>query len=116
MRVSRSRPSAPSASHSKSLDVIEIDTDGRIVAVVMFDPDDIDAAIEELDTPILVRRSGRVTRRLGRSSRRAYAGLNRRELPATTPDWVNIDHRPGTAIAPGEIIEYSVRRGTSPQT
>ena len=24
---------------------------------------------------------------------RAFAAINRHELPATTPDWVNIDHR-----------------------
>ncbi len=37
----------------------------------------------------------------GRSSSSAYAALNRRELPATTPDWVNIDHR-RRAIARGD--------------
>ena len=43
------------------------------------------------------------TRTRGRSSRQAYAALNRRELPPTTPDWVNIDHRRGTSFAPGEM-------------
>ena len=38
------------------------------------------------------------TRTRGRLSQRAYAALNRRELPATTPDWVNIDHRRGIAV------------------
>ena len=33
----------------------------------------------------------------------AFAALNQRELPATTSDWVNIDHRRGTSIAPGEM-------------
>ena len=28
----------------------------------------------------------------------AYAALNRRELSATTPDWVNIDHRRGDSV------------------
>src|SRR6478736_2733978 len=36
----------------------------------------------------------------------AYAALNRRELPATTPDWVNIDHRRAIAFAPGELAAY----------
>ena len=29
---------------------------------------------------------------------RAYAALNRHEIPATTPDWVNIDHRRGISV------------------
>jgi hypothetical protein len=36
----------------------------------------------------------------------AYASFNRRELPATTPDWLNIDHRRGAAFAPGDVIPY----------
>jgi len=36
----------------------------------------------------------------------AYAAFNRRELPATTPDWLNIDHRRGAAFAPGDVIPY----------
>ena len=37
---------------------------------------------------------------------RAFAAFNRRELPATTPDWVNIDHRRGIGFAPGDPIPY----------
>src|SRR5262249_14973304 len=39
-----------------------------------------------------------------------YAAINRHELPPITPDCVSIDHRRGTAYAPGELIEY-VRAG-----
>ena len=46
------------------------------------------------------------TRTHGRSSSRVYAAFNRREIPATTPDWVNIDHRRGIAFAPGDLIPY----------
>ena len=35
------------------LSVVEIDADERIVARVVFDPDDIDAAFEELDARYL---------------------------------------------------------------
>ena len=38
--------------------------------------------------------------------RKGYAALNRRELPATTPDWVNVDHRHGTAFAPGDFFAF----------
>ena len=50
------------------------------------------------------------TRARGRSSRGAYAAFNRHEFPATTPDWVNIDHRRGTAFEPGELTAY-IRAG-----
>ncbi len=43
------------------------------------------------------------TRTRGRSSRGPTPRFNRRELPATTPDWVNIDHRRVAAIAPGDL-------------
>ena len=33
-------------------------------------------------------------------------GYNRRELPATTQDWVSVDHRRGTSFAPGDLIAY----------
>ncbi len=36
----------------------------------------------------------------------AYAAFNRRELPATTRDWVNVDHRRGVAFAPGELTAF----------
>ena len=58
----------------------------------MFDLDDIDAAFAELDARYLA----------GEAAAHAHtwsviAGptprFNRHELPATTPDWVNVDHR-----------------------
>ena len=71
----------------------------------MFDLDDIDAAFEELDARYLA----------GEAAAHAHtwsviAGGLRRDQPtrtaATTPDWVNIDHRRETAIAPGDLIAY----------
>ena len=48
---------------------------------------------------------------------RAYAALNRRELPATTPDWVNIDHGRGATFEPGDLTAYHpCRAGTSRRT
>ena len=69
----------------------------------MFDPDDIDAAFEELDARYLA----------GEAAAHAHtwtviaqvqAAFNRHELPPTTADWVNIDHRRGRAFAPGDVI------------
>ncbi len=35
-----------------------------------------------------------------------YAALNRHELPLTTPDCVNIDHRRVATFEPGDLTEY----------
>ena len=58
----------------------------------MFDLDDIDAAFEELDARYLAGEAAAHAHTWSVISK-AYAALNRRELAATTPDWVNIDHR-----------------------
>ena len=87
------------------LDIVEIDADNRIVARVMFDLDDIDAAFEELDSRYLAGEAAAHSQTWSVIAK-AYAALNRHELPATTPDWVNIDHRRGTAFAPGEMTAY----------
>ena len=79
------------------LGVAEIDSDERIVAIVAFDLDDIDAAYEELDARYL---AGEAAEHAGTWSviAAAHAGFNRQELPATTPDPVYIDHRPLVSI------------------
>ena len=72
--------------------IVEINADERIVAVVSFDLDDIDAAFEELDARYLAGEAAAHAHTWSLISG-AYAAFNRHELPATTPDWVNIDHR-----------------------
>ena len=69
----------------------------RIVARIGFDVDDIDAAFEELDARYLAGEAAAHSHTWSVIAR-AYAALNRHELPATTPDWVNIDHRRGDSI------------------
>ena len=46
------------------------------------------------------------TRARGRSLCEPYAAINRQELLATTPEWVNIDHRRGATFAPGDANAY----------
>ncbi|WP_444980225.1 hypothetical protein [Mycobacterium kiyosense] len=84
------------------LNLVEIDADERIKAVVVFDPDDVDAAFAELDARY---RAGEAAPYLDTWSaiNQGFAALNRRELFAATPDWVNINHRKGASIAPGEM-------------
>ena len=71
----------------------------------MFDVDDIDAAFEELDARYLAGEAAAARAHVV-GHRGAFAALNRHELPATTPDWVNIDHRRVAAFAPGDLIAY----------
>ncbi len=69
-----------------------------------FDLDDFPAAIAELDARYLAGEAAAHSRTWS-VIMQGFASLNRRELPPTTPDWVNIDHRRGTSIAPGEMFE-----------
>ena len=84
----------PDAFDTEVLGIVEIDADDRIAARVAFDPDNIDAAFEELDARYLAGEAAAHSHTWSVITQ-AYAALNRRELAATTPDWVNIDHRRG---------------------
>ena len=66
---------------------------------VVFDPDEIDAAFEELDARYLAGEAAAHAHTWAVVAQ-AYAAFNRGELPATTPDCVNIDHRRGIAVRP----------------
>lgn len=101
----RNRGQLPGEVSAEMLGIIEIDADNRIAATVAFDLDDVDAAFAELDSRYLA----------GEASAHAevwsvvadiYAALNRRELPATTRDWVNVDHRTGVCIPAGEMTAF----------
>ena len=70
---------------------IEIDADDRIAARVAFDPDDIDAAFEELDARYLAGEAAAHAHTWSVIVRN-YAAFNRHEFPRPTPDWVT--HRP----------------------
>jgi hypothetical protein len=110
LALSRIRASGPDqrleAFHTDALGVVEIDADNRIAVRVAFDPDDIDAAFEELDARYLAGEAATHSH-LWSVVAGAYATLNRHELPPITPDFVSIDHRRGgSAFAPGDLLEY----------
>ena len=114
--VSRSRASGrderPDAFHTDVLNIVEIDAAGRFAAYITLDPEDIEAAITELDARYLAGEAA-PHRRTWTVIAEAYAGLNRRELVATAPDWVNIDHRrlsPVEAGRPDRIHPRGVAR------
>ena len=87
------------------LGIVEINADDRIEAWVAFDLDDFDAAIAELDARYLAGEAAAHAQTWSVITG-GHAAVNRGELPPTTPDCVSIDHRRGTAFAPGELIAY----------
>ena len=95
----------PEAFHSEALCIIEIDDDARIVARVAFDPNDLDAAFEELDARYLAGEAAAYSHTWSLIARN-YAAFNRHEFPSAAPDWVTIDHRRGIAFAPGDLVPY----------
>ncbi len=99
------RDQRPEAFHTEVLGIVEIDADNRIAARVMFDLDDIDAAFDELDARYLAGEAAAHARTWSVIAN-ARAALVRHELPATTPDWVNLDHRRGVAFASGDMTAY----------
>ena len=99
------RDQSAEAFHVEVLDIVEIDAKERFAARVVFDPDDIDAAFEELDARYLAGEAAAHAHTWSNIAQ-AYTAVNRHELPPTTPDWVNIDHRRGRAFAPGDLEAY----------
>ncbi|WP_329786632.1 hypothetical protein [[Mycobacterium] zoologicum] len=87
------------------LHLMEVDSAGLMQHTVSFDPDDIDAALAELDTHYLAGEAAAHAQTWSLITG-AYDGFNRRDLAATTPDWVSIDHRSGAAFASGDMIPY----------
>ena len=105
--LTRSRASGrdPEVIQVDVLHIIEINADERIAAVFVFDPDDIDAAFEELDRRYAAGEAA-AQADIWSVVTGAYAALNRRELFATTPDWINADHRRALAFTPGELFQW----------
>ena len=102
-RVSNDK--GPETVQFEVLQVSEIDTDGRVAAVVTMDIDDIDAAFDELETRYLAGEAAEHAQTWSVIAN-ATAAFNRQEMPSVTPHWVNIDHRRVTAFVPGDMAEY----------
>ncbi|WP_301337078.1 BTAD domain-containing putative transcriptional regulator [Mycobacterium colombiense] len=96
------------------LGLVEINSDNRMVSYVAFDADDFDAAVTELDARYLAGEAAAHTSTWSAITQ-AYAALNQRQQPRTTPDWVNIDHRRGLSFAPGELPSLLANWSTTPE-
>ena len=72
----------------------------------MFELDDLEAAIAELDARYLAGEAA-AHAHTWLTVTGCYAALNRREMPATTTDFVNIDLGRRTPFAPGDVKAYT---------
>lgn len=97
--------SAPEGFSAVTLELSEINNDGLAAARVVFDFDDLDAAIAELDARYLAGEAAAHTQTWSKVAE-AYARLNRRELPATTREWINIDHRRLAPVESGHLAAF----------
>ncbi len=103
------RDQRPEAFHSDMLGIVEIDADNRVTARILFDVNDIDAAFAALDARYL---AGEAAAHAHTWSLTAdiYAQFNRHELPATTPDWIHVDHRALISTDSSDLPAY-IRAG-----
>ena len=105
LALCRTRAGTSGGFDGEALQIVDIDADERMVALVSFGLDDFDAAVAELERRYLAGEAAAYTRTWSVIAG-AYAALNRGEFPATTPDLVNIDHRGEVAFGPGDLITY----------
>ena len=99
------RDQRPDAFYTEALSILEIDADNRGAAKVVFDPDDIDSAIKELDARYLAGEAAAHSHTWS-VIMQACAAIDRREIFATTADFVDIDHRSLAAIGSGDLMPY----------
>jgi len=95
----------PEAFHSEALFITEIGTDQRIVAFIVFEHDDIDAAFAELDARYLAGEAAAYAR-TWTAITQACAALTRGEMPSTTAALADVDHRRFGAIGSGDLMAY----------
>ena len=84
------------------LQVVEVDADDRVAAIVTFDAGELDAAVAELDSRYLVGEAAAHAHTWAVIARN-LAAFNRGERSTTTPNWVTIDHRRVARFAPEEL-------------
>ena len=94
----RAATSGPRRSTPKRSQIIEIDADEPDRGARHVRPRRPRRCVRGTRRPVSRRRSGRPCAHVVGHRAGATPRLNRRELPATTPDWVNIDHRRATAV------------------
>jgi hypothetical protein len=86
--------------------VLEVSDGDLLRDTVAFDPEDIDAAFEELESRYAAGEAADHAQTWSVITTAQVALCHRHELPPTTPDWVNLDHRRGIGCAPGDMTAY----------
>jgi hypothetical protein len=89
----------------ETLVVMELSEDELMHATVVFDPGDMDAAFEELETRYGAGEAADHAHTWSVITR-GYAALNRHELAPTADAWASVDHRRGVAFSPGDLPAY----------
>jgi hypothetical protein len=97
------RDQVPEAFRIDVLAIVEIDADNRIAARIVFDPDDIDAAFEELDARYIAGEAADHAHAWSVIAR-TYAEFNRHDYDPSSVE--NIDHRRVARFAPGDLRAY----------
>ncbi len=87
------------------LNVIEIDADERMAAVVVFETDDVDAALAELDARYLAGEAAPHATTWSLIAE-AYTTLNAGGFPPAAPDYAIVDHRLRTTIEASGFADY----------
>ncbi len=95
----------PEAIQNDALEIIEIDPEERIAGVVIFDLDDFDAAIAELDARYAAGEAAAHSETWSAIAD-VYAAINRGEMPTAATDLVDMDHRSFAAIGSGDLMAY----------
>ena len=104
LRVRAAGPD-PDGIQNDALNLVEVDADKRVVASVVFDLDNFEAAVAEIDARYLAGEAAAHSR-VWSIVAGSYAALNRRQLPLTTPECLYVDHRRETAFGPGDLTAY----------
>ena len=100
------RDQRPDAFRTDVVNIVEINADDKIAALITFDSDDFDVAIAELDARYLAGEAAAQSH-VWSVIKANYAALNRHEFPLTTVDWALLDHRRGTPFGSGYLTFVS---------
>ena len=92
----------PDAIQDDALNMVEIDADERILSIAVFDLDDFDSAIAELDARYLAGEAASHAHTWSMIAE-SYAALARQEFPAISPNAVFADHRRGAAFGSTDL-------------
>lgn len=90
---------------SDVIGVVEINNDNQIAAHVMFDADDVDDALAELDARYLAGQAAAFADTWSAITT-AFVAMSKRETPPTVPGFTDVDRRTLATVGPGGLMAY----------